>query len=277
MSVVLKHYYPDSHSLLTIHYRDSNRMKDDLNVRKFVNDCCDKIIVLTKKAAISLCEDYDTPRDKIFIVPNYVSDNSIVSSMDKNEIKKILGFNQDKKILLYVGRFDSNKNPYLLLRVFLSLVKNDTSFHLVLIGKGDYDSLFDIIMGNWSSITFTGFLDSNQLKLFYSIADIGIIPSYYEEFGYVALEMLMHGIPVVANRVGGLKEIIEDGISGRLLDLYIDENTENSEVILKNAILEILSDDTKYNYYSINARKRYKDFFCVEKFKIKMLDIYNVF
>lgn len=273
--VILKKYYPNSYSLLTVHYRNSIKTRNDSNIKLLINDYCDKVIVLTNKAALSLCEDYSTPRSKVEIIPNCVYDNYSTSFIDKDKIKSLLGIDKNKKILLYVGRFDSNKNPYLLLRAFLNLIKIDSNIHLILVGKGNYDSLFNLIETNWANITLTGFLEPEQLYSFYSIANIGIIPSYYEEFGYVALEMLMFGIPIIANRTGGLEEIIEDGISGRLLDLYIDE--KYSEEILKNAIIEILLDDAKQLYYSTNARKRYLENYKIEKFKSKMLDIYNGF
>lgn len=109
----------------------------------------------------------------------------------------------------------------------------------------------------------------------YSIADIGVIPSHNEEFGYVAVEMMMHGLPVIANRTGGLVEIIENGVSGELVDLYEEDNEQEAESLLAEAIIALLADEAKQKKYSLNARKRYLDYFGMKAYKDKMLDIYN--
>jgi len=61
------------------------------------------------------------------------------------------------------------------------------------------------------------------MPLFYSAADVCVVPSYHESFGLVALEALACGIPVVASRVGGLATIIKDGETGYLVNELSDE------------------------------------------------------
>ena len=56
-----------------------------------------------------------------------------------------------------------------------------------------------------------------QLPLYYSAADVTVMPSSYESFGLVAVESLACGTPVVATRVGGLRSIVRDGETGLLV------------------------------------------------------------
>lgn len=53
---------------------------------------------------------------------------------------------------------------------------------------------------------FTGYVNQRTLSDLYSVADIGVVPSLHEEFGYVAIEMMMHRLPVIVNATTGLAE-----------------------------------------------------------------------
>ena len=55
-----------------------------------------------------------------------------------------------------------------------------------------------------------------RLPVYYSAADLCVVPSHYESFGLVALEALACGTPVVAARVGGLPAVVRDGENGLL-------------------------------------------------------------
>jgi glycogen synthase len=65
-------------------------------------------------------------------------------------------------------------------------------------------------------IHFTGWLTPEQMSQHYDQADILVVPSWYEPFGMVVLEGMMHGLAVAASRVGGPAEILEHGKTGYL-------------------------------------------------------------
>jgi D-inositol-3-phosphate glycosyltransferase len=75
--------------------------------------------------------------------------------------------------------------------------------------------------------SFVGAVAHERLPLYYSAADLTVMPSSYESFGLVAVESLACGTPVVATRVGGLTSIVRDGETGVLVpwrdaDLFAD-------------------------------------------------------
>ena len=109
----------------------------------------------------------------------------------------------------------------------------------------------------------------------YKIADIGVIPSVYEEFGYVAVEMMMHGIPIVANKTSGLSEIVVHQVTGECIDLYESFDENHSVTLLLEAISQLLSDKKKRNFYSQKARERYIEYFSMDRFRKQMLDVYE--
>ena len=65
---------------------------------------------------------------------------------------------------------------------------------------------------------FVGNLTPDKLVKFYNSADLLCLPSFSEGFPNVIIESLMCGTPVVASSVGGIPEIIKDGVNGFLID-----------------------------------------------------------
>ncbi len=63
----------------------------------------------------------------------------------------------------------------------------------------------------------TGWLSPSEIEAFYQSADIVVVPSRWEGFGLIAVEAMRAGLPVIASRVGGLPEIVEDGVTGLLI------------------------------------------------------------
>ncbi|HTN92020.1 MAG TPA: glycosyltransferase family 4 protein, partial [Sorangium sp.] len=62
-----------------------------------------------------------------------------------------------------------------------------------------------------------GKLPRKQLRFLHRIADMALVPSLYEPFGFTAIEAMASGVPVIAASAGGLSEIVQDGESGLLV------------------------------------------------------------
>ena len=65
---------------------------------------------------------------------------------------------------------------------------------------------------------FAGRIHQEILPVYYSAADVLVVPSHYESFGLVTLEAMACGTPVVATPVGAMKTIIQDGLTGYVAD-----------------------------------------------------------
>jgi glycosyltransferase involved in cell wall biosynthesis len=85
------------------------------------------------------------------------------------------------------------------------------------------------------------------------LLDLFLLPSEQESFGLAALEAMACGVPVIASRVGGLPELVEDGASGYLLPLR-DVDAMSARAI------EILSTPALHAKLQAGARKRAEDF-----------------
>ena len=154
--------------------------------------------------------------------------------------RRELGLN-GHKVLLYVGRIEALKGVDLLLHTAASLESEEGVQVLVVgsdaDGSGELERLHrlsdDLQLGD--SVAFVGRVPQEQLALYYSAADVCIVPSFYESFGLAALESMACGTPVVASRVGGLSTIVQHGRTGYLKSWRCPEAFAQSlEMIMAN-------------------------------------------
>ena len=66
-------------------------------------------------------------------------------------------------------------------------------------------------------VTFTGEVERNKTALFYSLADVYLLPSFIEGMPISIIEALRSGLPVISTRIGGIPDMIENGVSGFLI------------------------------------------------------------
>ncbi|MCX7911955.1 MAG: glycosyltransferase [Dehalococcoidales bacterium] len=195
-----------------------------------------RIIVATEKEKEALSRLYGTPGSKIRVVPCGVN-MELFRPVDRTQARRTLGLGEER-LVLYVGRIDPLKGIGNLLRA-VALLKGSSKLRLVIVGgdeeSGELAGLKGLAceLGVSEMVTFWGREKHEGLPLFYSAADICVVPSYYESFGLVALEALACGTPVLATDVGRLRDIIRQGETG-----YIVES--NHPQVLAHAIAGLL-------------------------------------
>ena len=148
---------------------------------------------------------------------------------------------------------------------FIELQKVYPQLRLIIAGDGNYNAIFPKLTFGWSKVIFTGFVDKTILYELFSIADIGVLPSFHEEFGYVALEMMMMGLPLVVGRTSGLSELVVNGVSGITVTLNREKKEENS-LALQTAIKELLDRPLLRKEYARNGRLRFLQNYNFETF-----------
>lgn len=85
-----------------------------------------------------------------------------------------------KTSLFSPARLDEVKGIAILVRAFRMLLERYPNSRLIIAGEGDYQMLFSQAFKDWSKVTFTGYIDQKTLYDFYSIADMGVVPSLHE-------------------------------------------------------------------------------------------------
>lgn len=155
---------------------------------------------------------------------------------------------QGRKIILFLGRLIPMKGVHHLLRVVPDIVKEEPSALFVIVGSAFYGSkrktpyvrkLERAAKPYSKHVRFIPYVPYDQVARWFGAADIAVVPSSAREaFGLVNVEAMAAGIPVIATRAGGMKEIVADGETGYLLD----PNMLQSQ--LKSRLTQLLRDET---------------------------------
>jgi glycosyltransferase involved in cell wall biosynthesis len=124
-------------------------------------------------------------------------------------------------VFLYCGRLDVEKGVEQLLRAFALISQQSGDARLRIAGQGAERSRLESLardLGIESKVTFLGWQDPRQIERELSSAWALVAPSLWAEpLGLVALEAIVHGVPVIASSVGGFAETVEEGVSGLLI------------------------------------------------------------
>lgn len=113
------------------------------------------------------------------------------------------------RFVLFIGTLEPRKNVTTLIRAY---AQADLALPL-LIGGGKgwrYDDVFALVreLGLEQRIQFTGFIDHEDLPLYYAAATAFVYPSLYEGFGIPPLEAMASGTPVIVSTAGALTEVV---------------------------------------------------------------------
>ncbi|OGL63566.1 hypothetical protein A3C09_04070 [Candidatus Uhrbacteria bacterium RIFCSPHIGHO2_02_FULL_47_44] len=125
-----------------------------------------------------------------------------------------------QKYALFVGRLSEEKGIETIIQ--LAKILPDITFKIV--GRGPEMAKLHRAGDKCPNLDFVGFRMGDELKELYANATVVLAPSrVHEIFGLSILEAMAHGKPVIASRVGGIPEVVEDGVNGFLvspLDLH---------------------------------------------------------
>jgi glycosyltransferase involved in cell wall biosynthesis len=220
-----------------------------------------------------LCEEYKLKHKNISVVPNGLRDT--YEPVNIRKIKHNKYFTDKEKIILFAGRLDDVKGLKHLISAFREVLKSYRSCRLVIAGNGSYDLYMKETKDICTKITYTGLLEKPELYELYGISDLGVVPSLYEPFGYVAVEMMMHALPLVVTATSGLNEVVDDTCGFKIPVMEFDDKVELDTSVLADRILYLLQNTDKAKELGENARIRSLENYSAEIFCKNMLEIYN--
>ncbi|MDR0698262.1 MAG: ThuA domain-containing protein, partial [Tannerella sp.] len=146
---------------------------------------------------------------------------------------------------------------------------------LLIAGSGNYDTYLQEAKEICTKITFTGLLEKKDLNEIYQIADVGVVPSLFEPFGYVAVEMMMHKLPVVATATSGLNEVVDETCGLKAPITALLDSVEIDTSILAQKIVYLLQNQAEAKQLGQNGRRRYLCNYSSEVFRRNMLQTYK--
>ena len=295
---LLKEYFPKSPVVLTAHYTDwsfkllGNRERlynllecpeDELQKKivesfyaeKRLMENVDHVVAIAQHSYNDILNLYQIPEKKVSLIPHGLADKyRPMTDIERAELRRKYGFSPNDQILMFAGRIDLVKGSHFLCEAFMQLVKEYPNLRLIIAGDGNLEYLLSILKPVWSKTTCTGYVDKETLYELYAISDIGVLPSLHEEFGLVALEMMMMKLPLIVGRTTGLSELVNHEESG--LHVFCNKNNrEKSVSSIKEAITELLNDKDKQKRFAEQGRKRYLQQYTLEDFSQRMKSLYE--
>ncbi len=245
-----------------------NRMQNEINeIEKNLALEAQKIICCSSYMKEEICTLFGTFADELTIIPNGVDPEAFIKLPKKSKFK----IANDDNIVFFIGRLVPEKGVWQLLKAFPQVLYKIPDARLFIGGKGPMKSALDklaVELGITNNIVYTGFIKDEVRNFLYDKARVAVFPSLYEPFGIVALEAMATNTPVIVSDVGGLKEIVQDGVNGiKVKPGDIDE--------LAEAIINVLSDDSLASSLKINGSHTVESVYSWDVIAESTIDVYQ--
>ncbi|MEE9152407.1 MAG: glycosyltransferase family 4 protein, partial [Thermoplasmata archaeon] len=187
-----------------------------------------RLIAVNQSTKDYYAQKYPRIKDKIAVIPVGV-DLDLFRPLDREKMRKRYGFNQEDKIILYVGRFSVEKGLDLLLSAFKELKSEVGGVRLILLGEGMMEEKLRKIVKsqNIEDVTFMKPHDHKKIPEILNCADLLALCSSYEGMPTIVLEALACGVPVVSTDVGDVKNMVLEDKTGQLVPSRDSKSIKN--------------------------------------------------
>lgn len=170
---------------------------------------------------------------------------------------------RDDNYVLYLGRLSAEKGIETLLRAHAA---SQARWALRVAGTGPLETT---LRSTYPRAEYLGHLTGGTLSAAVANASAVVVPSeWYENCPMSVLEAMAYGKPVVAARIGGIPELVEDGISGLLFE-------SGNIADLRDTIESLMSNPARRNEMGMAARRRVEQHFSLERHNSQLLSIYD--
>ncbi len=181
--------------------------------------------------------DRGYPESKLRLLPcGYQANPVSLATQQRAVMRARLGACPEQCVFITVARFWPEKAHDVLLEAFSDVLAQGKEAKLWLLGVGPLQPRIEALVrsiGLQERVVFLGFRD--DLATVLALADVQVHPSHMEGVPLAVCQGMAQGLPVVATRVGGLTEIVKDGVSGLLVE-------SRSPKQLANALLSLIED-----------------------------------
>lgn len=207
------------------------------------------------------------------VVPTGV-ELDMFSDGDGSAFRRKLGIPQNAFVIGHLGRLTAEKNlPFLVNAIveFLSLYKAERPVHCLIVGAGPMQSKVNDVFsaaGLSTSLHMAGVLNEDALADAYHAMDVFAFASGSETQGMVLTEAMASGLPVVAVDAPGVREVVDNGINGRLLPTL---NTTE----FANALLSIALTDSMQYEKLVNGARSTAERFSMHRTADTALELYS--
>jgi len=252
----------------------------DLEIVKQERLACrkaDRLIAVTNSMRSIVQSTHTVSDDKIDVVYNAMDleafsvDNASPQLLSR--LRATIAPNGEK-IILYAGRLNPQKGISAIFESIPQVVAHYPNVKYVFAGEPDSQrfaaelrKMFDQDQTLKARTILLGKLPRRKLAALYKIADVALVPSVYEPFGYAAIEAMAMSVPLVATDAGGLSEVVDQEKTGLTVPVHaLEDGTRGVDIpALTLATTRMLEDEPFSREMAGAAREKVRTVFGVEK------------
>ena len=247
----------DKPVVFTLHdsgFLEMAEMKKYEKTLKFRLSRPDKIIGPSQELA-DIPTRFGVNGEKTIFISNGVDPNKFNPKIDGNRIKMRYGISDDEVVVLCPRRLEPKNGVRYLIEAVPGIIRKFDKTRLMVVGEGGYKKermemetrIRDF--GLEEKVIFTGDVPNAEMPQFFAASDIVVLPSLMEATSIAGLEAMSSGKPLIGTMVGGIPQIIDDGVTGILVQ-------PRDPASLTDAIASLLTDEILRNRMGANARTR---------------------
>ncbi|EKE25562.1 MAG: glycosyl transferase group 1 [uncultured bacterium] len=237
------------------------------NAKRFANKA--NYVVVPTPSVKKIIQDWGVTNKNIIAIPSgieegkFIDPNGVVIK-DKFEIKK------DDFVILLVSRLTAEKNVEFIFDSLIPILKAEEKIKFLVVGGGNKrkDLEKNVIENSLSAqILFGGEVGQKEIKNYYAAADIFVYASKSETQGMILTEAMYMGLPIVALRAPGVRDMVGNFITG----ILIKENKNE----FSSAVLKLMKDGELRKQYSDKSKLVAFENYTAKVCAKKLLQIYN--
>jgi glycosyltransferase involved in cell wall biosynthesis len=174
-----------------------------------------------------------------WVIGNFVRRQDPPDSNSIQTMRKKFGLETDKFVVLTVGSVGWRKGSFEILKAVPQIVSEDDNARFVFVGgeeaPGEMAALKSLAeqngLGKW--VVFVGETARENIPVFMGLADMFLLPSFIEGMPISIIEAMQWGVPVVATRVAAIPNMIEDRVSGLLINPGSPDEIVSSVLLIR--------------------------------------------
>ncbi len=200
----------------------------------------DHIITVSQSSKNDIVKHYHIHPDKVSVIDEAPREEFRVLNRDECRTFVARKYAIEDPYVLYVGRINARKNLVRLVEAFSRLRNRGLPHKLVIVGKPDWqgEQVLEKVkeFGLDQNVVLTGYVDWDDVPVFYNAADLFVFPSICEGFGAPVVEAMACGVPVVTSAGAALEEVA--GGAAVLADPFsVDSIADSMEKVLTDPTL----------------------------------------
>jgi N-acetyl-alpha-D-glucosaminyl L-malate synthase BshA len=242
----------------TLHGTDITLVGADrsyLPITRFSIEESDAVTAISSYLREVTLREFEVKRP-VEVIPNFVNCDVFLPPEDHGRRREFA--DDEEKLLVHLSNFRPVKRIPDVVEIF-DIVRKEIPAKLLLIGDGPERTIAEWMVrekGLTGHVVFMG--KQNQVQNLLGLTDVMLLPSDLESFGLAALEAMACGVPCVCSHVGGVPEVITDGVEGYLVP------PRNVKTMAERT-LAILSEPGRREAMGKAARQRASRQFCASK------------